>query len=163
MAANIRKIRKPEPYKGKGVRYAGEVVTAQGRQGREVRTDMSNVDQRQAERPGPEALPGPQKGARAARRAPAWPSSAPTSTLSRRSSTTVSGRTLASASSVEKALYAQPGRPAIVAAATAVGKLVAERAKAAGVTKVVFDRGGFMYHGRVAALADAARESGLEF
>ena len=45
----------------------------------------------------------------------------------------------------------------------AVGKLVAERAKAAGVTKVVFDRGGFLYHGRVAAVADAAREAGLEF
>jgi large subunit ribosomal protein L18 len=44
-----------------------------------------------------------------------------------------------------------------------VGKLLAERAKAAGVTKVAFDRGGFMYHGRVAALADAAREAGLEF
>jgi large subunit ribosomal protein L18 len=50
-----------------------------------------------------------------------------------------------------------------VAAATAVGKLVADRAKSAGVTQVVFDRGGFRYHGRVAALADAAREGGLEF
>jgi large subunit ribosomal protein L18 len=44
-----------------------------------------------------------------------------------------------------------------------VGRLVAERAKAAGVTRVVFDRGGFLYHGRVAALAEAAREAGLEF
>ncbi|HJV08392.1 MAG TPA: 50S ribosomal protein L18, partial [Acidimicrobiales bacterium] len=48
-------------------------------------------------------------------------------------------------------------------AATSVGRLVAERAKAAGVTKVVFDRGGNLYHGRVAAVADAAREAGLEF
>ena len=48
-------------------------------------------------------------------------------------------------------------------AAKKVGALVAERAKAAGVTKVVFDRGGYLYHGRVAALADAAREAGLEF
>ena len=47
--------------------------------------------------------------------------------------------------------------------AKAIGRLVAERAKAAGVSKVVFDRGGFLYHGRVAALADAARENGLEF
>ena len=49
------------------------------------------------------------------------------------------------------------------AAASAVGKLIAERAKAAGVERVVFDRGGYMYHGRVKALADAAREGGLEF
>jgi large subunit ribosomal protein L18 len=48
-------------------------------------------------------------------------------------------------------------------AATSVGRLVGERAKAAGVTTVVFDRGGFRYHGRIAALADAAREAGLEF
>jgi large subunit ribosomal protein L18 len=50
-----------------------------------------------------------------------------------------------------------------VAAATEVGRRVAEAAKAAGVTQVVFDRGGFLYHGRVKALADAAREAGLEF
>ena len=50
-----------------------------------------------------------------------------------------------------------------VAAAKAIGKLVAERAKEKGVTKVVFDRGGYQYHGRVKALADAAREAGLEF
>ena len=50
-----------------------------------------------------------------------------------------------------------------VAAAASVGRLVAERAKAAGITAVVFDRGGFRYHGRVAALAEAAREAGLEF
>jgi large subunit ribosomal protein L18 len=72
-----------------------------------------------------------------------------------------SGRTLAQATTVESALRSAPGGN--VSAATAVGRLVAERAKAAGVTKVVFDRGGHRYHGRVAALADAAREGGLEF
>ena len=71
------------------------------------------------------------------------------------------GRTLAAASTVEKDLRANYGGN--VDAATTVGRLVAERAKAAGVDKVVFDRGGFGYHGRVAALADAAREAGLEF
>jgi len=72
------------------------------------------------------------------------------------------GRTLASAATVEKDLKAAGGTGNMVAAAT-VGRLVAERAKAAGVTQVVFDRGGFLYHGRIAALADAAREAGLEF
>ena len=71
------------------------------------------------------------------------------------------GRTLAAASTVEADL--RTGATGNVDAATKVGKLVAERAKAAGVEKVTFDRGGFRYQGRVAALADAAREAGLEF
>ena len=71
------------------------------------------------------------------------------------------GRTVAAASTLEKDL--RSGSGANKAAAEAVGRLVAERAKAAGVTKVVFDRGGNIYHGRVAALADAARNAGLEF
>ena len=72
-----------------------------------------------------------------------------------------SGRTLAAASTVEASLRSVGGGN--IAAATEVGRLLAERAKAAGVEKVVFDRGGFVYHGRVAALADAARTAGLEF
>jgi large subunit ribosomal protein L18 len=73
-----------------------------------------------------------------------------------------SGRTLAAASSLEASVRgAGPGGNRTAAAA--VGKLLAERAKTAGVSRVAFDRGGFMYHGRVAALADAAREAGLEF
>ncbi|HUY22728.1 MAG TPA: 50S ribosomal protein L18 [Acidimicrobiales bacterium] len=71
------------------------------------------------------------------------------------------GRTLAAASTVEAALRGDSGGN--ITAAVAVGRLVAERAVAAGVTLVVFDRGGNRYHGRVAALADAAREGGLEF
>ena len=71
------------------------------------------------------------------------------------------GRTVAAASTVESDL--RSGSGGNVAAATSVGRLVAERAKAAGVSTVVFDRGGFRYHGRVAALADAARAEGLEF
>ena len=73
----------------------------------------------------------------------------------------VAGKTLAAASTTEKPLRSNSGGNK--SAAEAVGKLVAERAKAAGVTTVVFDRGGFLYHGRVATLADAARAAGLEF
>ncbi len=71
------------------------------------------------------------------------------------------GRTLAAASSIEGDLRGTPGGN--IDAAGTVGKLVASRAKSAGITTVVFDRGGFAYHGRVAALADAARAEGLEF
>jgi large subunit ribosomal protein L18 len=73
------------------------------------------------------------------------------------------GRTLCAASSLEKALKADFKRGANVAAAKAVGRLIADRAKEKGVVAVVFDRGGFQYHGRVKALADAAREGGLKF
>ncbi len=73
------------------------------------------------------------------------------------------GRTLAAASSLDGALKAGLANGADIAAASAVGKLVAERAKAAGVERVVFDRGAYLFHGRVKALADAAREGGLDF
>lgn len=73
------------------------------------------------------------------------------------------GRTLACASTLEKDLRGQLKTGADVEAAKAVGKLIAERAIAAGVKDVVFDRGAFIYHGRVKALADAAREGGLNF
>jgi large subunit ribosomal protein L18 len=72
------------------------------------------------------------------------------------------GHTLAAASSTEADLRSA-GTGGSVAAAERVGALVAERAKAAGVTAVVFDRGGYAYHGRVAAIADAARNGGLDF
>ena len=92
---------------------------------------------------------------------PAWPCSARTTTSTPRSSTT---------SPAAPSPPPAPPRPSLkdatggnIDAATKVGTLVAERAKAAGIDKVVFDRGGFRYHGRVAALADAAREGGLEF
>ena len=71
------------------------------------------------------------------------------------------GRTLVSASSLDKEAQVEYGGN--IEASKAVGKLIAERAKANGVEKVVFDRGGYIYHGRVAALAEAAREAGLEF
>ena len=71
------------------------------------------------------------------------------------------GRTVAAASTLDKELRGKTG--ATVGGAGEVGRRLAERAKAAGVTQVVFDRGGFLFHGRVKALADAAREGGLEF
>jgi large subunit ribosomal protein L18 len=71
------------------------------------------------------------------------------------------GRTVAAASTLDKELRGKTG--ATVSGAQEVGRTLAERAKAAGVTQVVFDRGGFLFHGRVKALADAAREGGLEF
>lgn len=73
------------------------------------------------------------------------------------------GRTLASASSLEKDLRGELKTGADTAAASKVGQLIAERALKAGIKEVVFDRGGYIYHGRVKALADAAREGGLSF
>ena len=73
----------------------------------------------------------------------------------------VQGRTLVAASTMEPT--ARAAATANVDAARAVGERIGERAKAAGITRVVFDRGGFRYHGRVAAVADGARDSGLEF
>ena len=73
------------------------------------------------------------------------------------------GRTIVSASTLESDVRGSSTNTGNRSAAAAVGRNVAQRAKEAGVTRVVFDRGGFLYHGRVAALADAARENGLEF
>jgi large subunit ribosomal protein L18 len=73
------------------------------------------------------------------------------------------GKTLVSASSVDGESKKSLKGGGNIAAAKVIGKLIAERAKAAGVSKVVFDRGGYKYHGRVKALADAAREAGLQF
>jgi len=73
------------------------------------------------------------------------------------------GETLASASSIEKDMRGSLKTGANIEAAKAVGKLVAERASAKGIKDVVFDRGGYIFHGRVKALAEAARESGLNF
>ncbi len=73
------------------------------------------------------------------------------------------GNTVAAASSIEKVLKASLKSGASKEAAGAVGKLIAERAKSAGIENVIFDRGGYLFHGRVKALAEAARESGLSF
>ena len=74
-----------------------------------------------------------------------------------------SGKTLVNASTLEKALREEMGKKRRIESAREVGKIVAERAQKAGITKVVFDRGGYRYHGRIKALADGAREGGLQF
>jgi large subunit ribosomal protein L18 len=73
------------------------------------------------------------------------------------------GKTLVSATTTEKAFKSEKSTRANTATAEKIGKLIAERSKSKSVEKVVFDRGGFMYHGKVKALADAAREGGLKF
>ena len=73
------------------------------------------------------------------------------------------GNTLVSASTTQKAVKAALEKTNDVAAASYLGKVIAERALAKGITEVVFDRGGFIYHGKIEALADAAREAGLKF
>lgn len=73
------------------------------------------------------------------------------------------GETIVAASSIEKDMREQFDGKVNLTVAQAVGKLIGERAKEKGIVKVVFDRGGFLYHGRIKALADAAREAGLEF
>lgn len=72
------------------------------------------------------------------------------------------GATLVAASTLDPAIRSGSNKTGNVEAARAVGALVAERAKAAGISRVVFDRGGYIYHGRIAAVADAARQGGLE-
>lgn len=74
-----------------------------------------------------------------------------------------SGHTIASASTIDREIAGQVQGKGKVEAATIVGKAIGERVKAAGIESVVFDRGGYKYHGRVAALADGAREAGLKF
>ncbi|MCW3060452.1 MAG: rplR [Capsulimonas sp.] len=78
----------------------------------------------------------------------------------------LAGTTLASASTLDPSLRSDKASKSVggnIEAAKAVGKLIAERAKAAGIERVVFDRGGYLYHGRIKGLAEAARENGLEF
>ena len=100
-------------------------------------------------------------GWRVTPRARGWPSSASLNHIYAQVIDDASGRTLAAASSLEPELRSGTGTKA--AEAAVVGRLVAERAKAAGVGQVVFDRAGFRYHGRIKSLADAAREAGLDF
>ena len=162
MAANIRAIRKPEPYKGKGVRYRGEKVLRKAGKTGEVRKHHEQQCQGHART-------RRIRRHRRVRKKIHGTAERPRLAVFRSNKHIVvqvidddAGRTLAAASTTEAELRGGRHRSTSTAA-TAVGQLVAERAKAAGVAKVVFDRGGFLYHGRIAAVAAAAREAGLEF
>ncbi len=143
VAANLRGMRPPEPYKGKGVMYRGEKVRRKaGKAGKGAKARHRRVRVRltgTAERP----------------RLAVFRS---LNHLYAQVIDDAAGRTLASVSTV-----GQKGDVKSMEKATNVGKAIAQKAKAAGVSRVVFDRGGFLYHGRIKALADAAREAGLEF
>ena len=159
-AAEVREKRPPEPYKGKGIKYADEVIRRKvGKTGAKKRcADMIKRPNTNAQR---------LKRHKRVRAKISGTPEMPRLNVFRSEANIyaqviddVNGVTLASASSLDKAIEGYGGN---IAAATAVGKLVAERAKAKGIETVVFDRGGYLYHGRVKALAEGAREGGLKF
>ncbi len=166
VAADIRSIRKPEPYKGKGVRYQGErVLRKAGKAGKKSCGTPSMTEQIFAHARRESRI----RRHRRVRKKLHGTAERPRLAVFRSNKHITaqlidddSGRTLAAASTTETD-QRSAGSGGSVDAASRIGQLIAERARAAGVDKVVFDRGGFMYHGRIAALAAAAREAGLEF
>ena len=166
VAAEIRKLRPPEPYKGKGIRYQGEYVRARWASAR--RRASRAPDHR--DETGPEHIMAriTKRDARLRRhrrvRKVAGTAARPRLAVFRSNAAIDAqiiddehGHTIAAADS------RGVGDGDKSARAKEAGKLLAERAKAAGVEAVVFDRGGYLYHGRVKALADGAREGGLHF
>ena len=160
-AADIRGFRPPEPYKGKGVKYEGEYIR---------RKAGKAAGSRRHERTPQSSTSGAASGAIAFASACVGSAERPrlsvfrsSSTSTPRSSTTCGGVTLGCGLEPRGSGGAASRARARPRSATAVGKLVAERAKEKGVDKVCFDRGGYLYHGRVKALADGARAGGLNF
>ena len=198
-AAEVRKVRKPEPYKGKGIRYEGESRQDQAGQGvrrrwcevtlqpRRLRstcveseinwslrtdTDAPKVERDEHGRQTDKAKQLRLAAAQVERRATRSSGTPERPRLSVFRSDKhiyaqliddLAGKTLASAATTSGDVRGDLKNGGNIAAAKLVGKAIAERAKAAGITKVAFDRGGRKYHGRVKALADAAREGGLQF
>ncbi len=162
VAANIRALRPPDPYKHKGVRYTGEALrkkvgktgaSATGAKLKMARSSKNVVRVRIHTR-----IRHRVRGSEERPRLAVFRS------LKHIYAQVIDdrrGHTVAAASSGEK--KGEAGNGGNLAGAKQVGKIIAERAKAQGITKVVFDRGGYLYHGRIKALADAAREAGLEF
>ena len=165
MAADIRAIRKPEPYKGKGVRYDGRASSAarpaRPRQQAEYEGIVMSTHRQEARRPASRRHARVRKKVQGTAERPRLAVFRSNRHISAQVIDDRAGRTLAAASTSRPTCAA--ARPATATPPPRSAQLVAERAKAAGVTTVVFDRGGYLYHGRVAAVADAAREAGLEF
>ena len=177
VAANLRALRPPDPYKQKGIRITGERLKKKagkaGAQDRGVRAP--GLRTRRSERGNVPVRKFSRKAHRQRihvriRKTIAGTTERPRLCVYRSSShihaqviNDAEGRTLVSASSLDEEVRKQIKGGGNVAAAKVVGKVLAERAKAQGVEKVVFDRGGYQYHGRVQALAEAAREAGLKF
>ena len=151
-AANIRAWRAPEPYKGKGILYAGEVVHK-----KEGKSGASRNDRRlkRHARVRKHVFGTPEKPRMCVFRSNA--------NISVQIIDDVNGKTLVSASSLDKDLRKEIGYGGNKEAAAKVGKAIAEKATEKGIKEVCFDRGGYLFHGRVKELADAAREAGLDF
>jgi ribosomal protein L18 len=169
VAANIRRLRKPDPYKQKGVRYTGEVLkkkagkTGRSKERNNARSRYEDQDEKIA---ATGSSCGSASGFRHDRGAAAARVFRSVSHIYAQVIDDMSGQTLASASSVEprEGRVRQGARAAATSPAPkAIGKTIAERLIEKGIKRVVFDRGGFLYHGRIRAVADAAREAGLEF
>ena len=160
VAANIRALRPPDPYKNKGVRYTGEVLRKKvgktGQRGGEVMARDSKND-----RSRPDSYAHPAQACSGTEERPRLAVFRSLKHIYAQVIDDRKGHTLAAASSTEKNSAVKSGGN--VAGAKEIGKLIAERAKDKGHQQSRFDRGGYLYHGRVKALADAAREAGLEF
>ena len=174
VAADMRSLRKPDPYKNKGVRYVGRALEEEGRQDRREVTEDTERGCRAAPLLGRKEQMIPIRQRNVIRQRVHFRIRQKMEGTAERPRLNVyrslnhiyaqviddsKGVTIVSAST----LSAKVKTGGNVAAAKEVGKLIAERAKEKGIKKVVFDRGGYLYHGRIKALADAAREAGLEF
>ena len=151
-AAEVRAVRPPEPYKGKGIRYRDEVVRRKVGKRRMSTSQHASGARAQASPRSAARSPAPPSGR-------ASPCSARTAGIFAQLVDDESGRTIAGASWLGLKSF----KGSKTEQAAAVGKALAEVAKQAGIEAVVFDRGGYLYHGRVKALAEGAREGGLKF
>ena len=159
VAANIRRLRKPDPYKQKGVRYSGEDAEEEGRQdggvAMKIRTKQDRRERIRLRQ---------RKRIHGTAERPRLAVFRSVSHIYAQVVDDLAGRTIASAASTEaslKSVFSGTVRGGNQAGAEAIGKVIADRLKEKGITRVVFDRGGNLYHGRVRAVAESARKAGL--